>query len=137
MKLREIMSTPAVTVDADSPVTTAARLMRDSDIGDVIVLSNGNVTGMVTDRDLAVRVVASGRDPAQTMTGEVASTDVHSLSPDDDVEKAIALIREFAVRRIPILEGDEPVGIVTIGDLAIERDDHSALADVSAAPPNN
>jgi len=137
MKLREIMTTPAVTVDVNSPVSAAARLMRDADIGDVIVLSNGSMAGLVTDRDLAVRVVALGRDPEQTATGEVASTEVHALSPDDDMETAVRLIREFAVRRIPIMQGNQPVGMVTIGDLAIARDDRSALADVSAAPPNH
>jgi CBS domain-containing protein len=84
-----------------------------------------------------VRVVAEGKDPNSTTVGDVATTDLHTLSPDDSVEDAIALVREHNVRRVPVVEGAKPVGIVSIGDLALERDKDSALADMSAAPANN
>ena len=135
MKLREIMSSPAVTIDANSPVWEAAKLMRDENIGDVLVMRDGKAAGIVTDRDLAVRLIAEGLDPNNTPVSDISS-DMRTLSPDDDVDAAIELIRNYAVRRIPIIDGNQPLGVVTIGDLAIARDRSSALADVSAAPPN-
>jgi CBS domain-containing protein len=84
-----------------------------------------------------VRVVAEGKDPTSTTVSEVATTDLHTLSPDDSIDDAIKLVREHNVRRVPVIEGAEPVGIVSIGDLALERDKDSALADLSGAPANN
>ena len=92
--------------------------------------------GLVTDRDLVVRVLAAGRDPRTTRLGEVCSRQTRTLAPDDEIAEAIGLIRRHAVRRIPIVEQGRAVGIVTIGDLALQRDRNSALAAVSGAPSN-
>jgi CBS domain-containing protein len=111
--------------------------MRANDIGDVIVVDdNGKLTGIVTDRDIVVRVVAEGRDPRATRLGDIASRELTVLAPDDPVERAVELMRERAIRRLPVVEQGKPVGIVSIGDLALDRDPDSALADISAAPPN-
>jgi hypothetical protein len=83
-----------------------------------------------------VRGVAEGRDLAATKVGDIYSQELTSVSPTDEVEQAVLLIREKAVRRLPVVEGGKPVGVVSIGDLAIERDPHSALGKISAAPPN-
>jgi CBS domain-containing protein len=135
-KVREIMTGDPVTLDAQDTVAEAAIAMRNYAIGDVIVLDGSRLCGLVTDRDIVVRVIAEDRDPFATPLREICSDNVATLTPDDDVERAVALIAERAVRRIPILEGERVVGVVTIGDLAIERDERSALASVSAAPPN-
>ena len=135
-KIREIMTPSLVTLTADRPVIEAAAVMKDYGIGDVIVLDGGQMRGIVTDRDLAVRVLADGRDPQTTTLGEVCSPSVVTVSPDDEVAEAVSLIRQKAVRRLPVVDGRTPVGIVSIGDLAIERDERSALAHVSAALPN-
>jgi len=135
-KIRDIMTSSPVTLDADSTVNEAAKAMKQNNIGDVIVLSNGQVKGIVTDRDLAVRVLAEGRSPQDTKLAEICSGDLAAVSPDDDVDRAIQLVRERAVRRVPVIQNGKAVGVVSIGDLAIERDQRSALADVSAAPPN-
>jgi signal-transduction protein with cAMP-binding, CBS, and nucleotidyltransferase domain len=135
-KIREIMTPSPVTLQADRPIHEAATLMKENGIGDVIVLDNGEMCGIVTDRDIAIRVIADGRDPKQTKVSEICSHDVASVQPDDDVDAAIRLVRERAIRRVPVVEGGQPVGIVAIGDLAIEKDQDSALASVSAAPPN-
>ncbi len=135
MKLREVMSSPAVTIDVNTPVSAAARAMKSDDIGDVIVVSGGEFRGLLTDRDLAVRVVALGRNPDMTAAGEVYSRDVHGLGPDDDVDLAVELMREHAVRRVPIVDGTSPVGMVTLGDL-VERDGHPAPGDVSRSDRN-
>jgi CBS domain-containing protein len=134
--IREIMTASPITLSADRPVSEAAVAMKENGIGDVMVTSDGVLCGLVTDRDLVVRVLAEGRDPNDTLLQEVCSRQLITLGPDDAVKEAVALIRQHAVRRIPVVEGGTPVGVITIGDLALERDEASALADVSAAAAN-
>lgn len=135
--IRDIMTPDPVSLSASSPVTDAARYMKDRDIGDVIVLDDGDIYGVLTDRDIVVRVLATGQDPSSTKIAEVCTRQITSVSPDEDVDKTVELMREKAVRRIPVVEGGKAVGMVSIGDLALERDPKSALADISAARPNN
>jgi CBS domain-containing protein len=124
------------TVPADATLEDAAREMKSGDIGAVLVEDNGSV-GILTDRDIVVNAVAEGRDPSSTKVSDVATRDVQSLTPDSTVEDAIKIVRESNVRRIPVLQDGRPAGIVSIGDLAIERDSDSALADISSESPNN
>jgi CBS domain-containing protein len=135
-KIREVMTPEPVTLPADSPLNEAARQMKAHDIGDVIVLEDSTVCGVVTDRDIVVRALAEDRDPSTTQLADICSREVVTLTPTDWVEDAIRLMREHAIRRLPIVEAGKPVGIVSIGDLAVERDSDSALADISVAPPN-
>jgi len=132
------MSTEPMTIVGSETIRTAARMMRDSDIGNLIVLgdTDARVCGIVTDRDLVVRALADERDPEQTTIGAICSSQLVSVSPDDSVDSAVALMREHAVRRVPVIYGGRAVGIVSIGDLAERFDERSALADISAAPPN-
>jgi CBS domain-containing protein len=134
--LKDLMTPNPLTVSMDTPVQEAARHMRDDGIGDVIVTDGNTVCGIVTDRDIVVRAIADGLDPASTTVGDICSTELVTMSPDDGVEDAVTLMRERALRRLPIVESGRPVGIVSIGDLAIEGNGESALADISAAPPN-
>lgn len=134
--VREIMSEPTVAVDTYATMAEAARLMRDADIGDVLVTDNGRLAGVVTDRDLVVRGIAEGRDPGSTLLEAVYSREVVTVAPDDSIEQAIGLMRTHAVRRLPVVEDDQPVGFISLGDLAEEREPHSALADISTAEPN-
>jgi CBS domain-containing protein len=134
--VRDVMTTDPRTLDGDATATEAARLMQQYDIGDVIVLDGATIWGIVTDRDIVVRAVAQGRDPALVRLASICSDDVTSVRPDDPIDIAVALMRERALRRIPVVEDGQPVGIVTMGDLALHRDPNSVLADVSAAPPN-
>jgi CBS domain-containing protein len=134
--IREVMTPNPVTIPADIATVDAARLMRDRDIGDIIVMSENSVMGIVTDRDIAIRVVANQREPSKTTVGDICSKELHSIEYTATVEDAIQMMREKAIRRIPVMDDGCPVGIVSIGDLAIERDRESALADISAAPPN-
>lgn len=135
-RVREIMTGSPVTLSKDASIVEAARLMRDNDIGDVIVTDGGRAEGIVTDRDIVVRGVAEGRDPATVPVEQVVSGRLTAVAPDDPVERAIQVMRDRAIRRVPVVEGGTPVGIVSIGDLAIERDPASALADISEEPPN-
>ncbi|MDQ4065568.1 MAG: CBS domain-containing protein [Actinomycetota bacterium] len=134
-RIRDIMTHDPATLSASASVAEAAQLMRDSDIGDVIVLGDGNeIAGIVTDRDIAVQVVADNRDASSTKVGEIASRDLVTISPDESIGNAVRLMSERAVRRLPVVEGNRPVGIVSLGDLAVIKDPESALADISAAP---
>ena len=135
--IREVMTQNPECVSGDTTVADAAKLMRDKDFGGVLCTAGDEVKGFLTDRDIAVRVVAEGKDPNSTAVGDVATTELHTLSPDDSVEDAIEIVRKHNVRRVPVVEGAKPVGIVSIGDLALERDKDSALADISSEPANN
>ncbi|GAA2364683.1 CBS domain-containing protein [Nonomuraea africana] len=137
-KVREIMTPAPVSLPSGATLAEAAKQMRDHHIGDVLVVDDDRLMGIVTDRDIVVRAVAEGSNPRQTSVGEVCSReDLTCVSPQDDAEEAVALMRRKAIRRIPVLEDGRPVGVVSLGDLALERDSRSALADISAAPANN
>jgi CBS domain-containing protein len=134
--LREIMTQRPVTVQVTDTVTAAARSMRDGNIGDVVVLEEDRIQGILTDRDIVVRALAEGRDPAQTTVGEICSRELTTLSPADAIGEAVKIMRDKAIRRLPVVEGGRPVGIVSLGDLAVESDPESVLGGISAAPPN-
>jgi len=136
--ISQVMTPDPWTVQEDAPIQEAARIMRDADIGDVIVLrGDGSVCGIVTDRDLVVRALAEGSDPKTATVAEVCRHSVVSISSGDPVDQASPLMREYNIRRLPVIDDSRLVGIVTLGDLAIDRDPKSALADISKAPPNN
>jgi CBS domain-containing protein len=132
----EIMARDPQTVQADAPVSEAARRMRDADTGDVVVLDGDTLVGIVTDRDIVVRVVADGNG-VDTPVRAACTADPTTVTPDTRIERAVELMRDGAIRRLPVVEGSRPVGIVSLGDLAIERDEDSVLADISAAEENN
>jgi CBS domain-containing protein len=135
--IREVMTADPRTVETNATVVDAAREMRDGDVGAVVVVDNGKVAGIITDRDIAVRVVAEGADPAATRVSDVATMNPVTLTVDQTVEDAIRLVREQDVRRIIVVQDGRPAGIVSLGDLAIERDTDSALADIASEPANN
>jgi CBS domain-containing protein len=110
--------------------------MRDEDVGAVLDVDRNQLRGIVTDRDIAVRVVAEGKDPQAMTLDAMCTGDVITIAPDDSVDDALRVMSEHAVRRVPVVENGKPVGIVSIGDLAVDRDRESVLADISAAPPN-
>ncbi len=134
--IREVMTPNPITLPVTSLAIEAARAMRDSDIGDVIVLDGQTICGIVTDRDIVVRAVAEGLDPASTPLMDICSRELTTIAPHESVDKAVHLMREKAIRRLPVVENKRPVGIVSIGDLALERDPESALGNISAAPAN-
>lgn len=132
----DVMTANPVMLRADSPLTEAAKAMRDSDIGDVLVMDDGTIRGILTDRDIVVRAIAPGKDPSTTPIKDICSRDLTTVSSATGVNDAVTMMRDHAIRRLPVVEGDRPVGIVSIGDLAVARDPRSALADISGSPPN-
>jgi CBS domain-containing protein len=121
--VKDVMTSNPTTVQSDATVVEAARIMRDQDTGIVPVVENDRLVGTVTDRDITVRVVAEGRDPESTMVREIASTDVVSVEPQQDLSEALRLMAEHQVRRLPVVENDRVVGIVAQADVAREADD--------------
>lgn len=136
MVVDQIMTRSAVVMPRSALVAEAARAMRLSDIGDVLVEDCNQLYGIVTDRDIVVRTVAEGLDPEQTTLGDICSTTLITVTPDDSVDEAVRRMADNAIRRLPVVDGDRVVGIVSLGDLAMERDPDSALGQVSLAPPN-
>jgi CBS domain-containing protein len=136
-KINELMSRHMFKMAASSSVSEAARKMRAENIGAIIVEDGGRMCGIVTDRDIAVRVVADGRDPNSTPLSAICSKDLTTISLDEDIDRAIQMMRQKAIRRIPVVDMQgRPVGMISLGDLALERDSRSVLGQISAAPPN-
>jgi CBS domain-containing protein len=137
-QIQDIMTRQVHTVRTDATVLEVARVMRDRRIGDVLVVDDGGrLRGIVTDRDIVVRALAEGRPPDRTQIGEIASADLVRVEPTASIEEIVAIMREHAIRRVPVVRDDRPIGIVSLGDLARIKDPGSALAEISAAAPNN
>jgi len=137
MNLEELMTPNPVVVPATATAHEASVIMRDHNIGNVLVEHEGHLTGIITDRDLVVRVVAEGLDPTQALLGDVCSGDLTTLALDCDVEEAAKVMAANSVRRVPVVRHGQAVGIVSLGDIVIELDRRSVLADISSAQPNN
>src|SRR5215210_897636 len=122
--IREVMTSNPSSIEADQPVIEAARLMRDEDVGLAPVVEGDRLVGTLTDRDIAIRVVAEGRDPQSTQAREVASTDLVTIDPEQNLDEALRLMAEHQVRRLPVVEEDgRLVGVVAQADVAQEGDD--------------
>ncbi|WP_037671226.1 CBS domain-containing protein [Streptomyces griseus] len=134
--VRDIMTSRPVTVEPQTSVTDVARLMSEQNIGAVLVTDDDRLRGLVSDRDLVVRALAEHRDPDETTVAGVCSDDLVVVRPDEELDHAVQLMREHSVRRIPVVEEGHPIGIVSLGDMAMERDPGSALGDISAAESN-
>ena len=133
--IKDAMTTKPASLPASATVADAAKQMRELDIGDVLVEQEGRLAGIVTDRDIVVRAIAEGRDVTSKL-GDIVSSEVVCITPAESADDAIRLMRERALRRVPVVENGRPVGIVSLGDLAEERDPRSVLGEISGAPPN-
>jgi CBS domain-containing protein len=134
--VQDVMTTELVTLPPTGTVAEAARLMLENDVGDVLVVDGDQLIGLVTDRDIVVRSVALDLDPDETTVGSICSAIVTAVRPGTSVADSLALMRGHAIRRLPVTTEGRPVGVLTIGDLALESDPDSVLADISAAEPN-
>lgn len=134
----EVMSTTVETVPGDTNLVEATQRMARADIGDVLVTDpSGALRGIVTDRDIAIRVVAEGQDPGNIRVGDVMSSAL-SVGSNATVEEAMEVMRQHDIRRIPVVDTTgSPIGVISLGDLSTSRKARGVLADISAAPPNN
>lgn len=138
-RVKDVMTEDVVTLPIDATVVDASRAMADGDIGDVVVVGeHGTVIGILTDRDIVVRTVARGEDPFDARLDDFVTDELVTVSPHQAVDDVIETMRDLAIRRTPVVdEHGGLVGIISIGDLAVERDRRSALGEISAAQPNN
>ena len=137
-QIQEIMTKQVHAVRSDTPLLEVARMMRDLRIGDVLVTNrDGTLRGIVTDRDIVVRAIATALPVDRTQVGEIISDNLVNVSPTASIEETVALMRDHAIRRVPVVRDGKAIGIVSIGDLARQQDPTSALAEISSATPNN
>lgn len=122
--IRDVMTSEPRTIDAGESVAYAAKMMRDEDVGLAPIVEGDKLIGMLTDRDIAIRVVAEGRNPDEVTVGEVASRQVVTIDPQQDLDEALRIMAKHQVRRLPVVEEDgRLVGIVAQADVAREGDD--------------
>jgi CBS domain-containing protein len=128
-RCREIMSTRLKTATREMSLQEVALLMREGDMGALPVVEDGRLVGIVTDRDIVIRAVAEGRDPA-TPIGDVMTTEIFSVRPEDFVFEAIRLMGDKQVRRIPVVGDDGKLGgIIAMADVALEMEDEREIAE--------
>ncbi len=123
-QIRNLMTNNPCAIDAEKPVTYAAKMMRDEDVGLAPIVQGDRLVGTLTDRDIAIRVVAEGRDPESTTVREVASTDLVTIDPAQSLDEALRLMAQHQVRRLPVVEEDgRLVGVLAQADVARHGDD--------------
>ena len=135
--VKKFMTTQLVTMDGTDTLIAAAQEMRDCAIGDVVVTNGDEVVGIVTDRDITVRAVAAEMDVNTVTLNQILTPDVVTVSQNDDAVAAADLMRTYGIRRLPVIDDGRLIGLVSLGDLAVEREPQSVLADISADDPNN
>jgi CBS domain-containing protein len=122
--VRELMTSNPCSIDSDKSVAYAAKMMRDEDVGLAPIVDGNRLVGTVTDRDITTRVVAEGKDPESTKVTEIASTDLVTIDPQQDLDEALRLMAKHQVRRLPVVEEDgRLVGVVAQADVARSTDD--------------
>lgn len=137
MKVRDVMTKSIVTVSPDTTIKEVAQLMQQHNVGAIPVVDNNGLTGIVTDRDLVVRNIASGKDPFSTPVRDVMTTQVTTVTPDEDVKSITKLMASRQIRRIPVVENQQLVGMVSLGDIAttgrteLEMEASEALSEIS------
>jgi len=138
-KARDIMGTDVEFVSADDTVEQAARKMADLDIGALPVCNpEKRLEGMITDRDIAVKVVAAGRDPKSTKVRDLADQpEVVTIGADDSIDEALRTMKDKKVRRLPVIDGRQVVGMISQGDVAVNVSEDKVgdlVEAISAAP---
>ena len=141
-RIRDVMTPNPKTVTSEQSILEAARIMRDQDTGVVPVVDGKRVIGLVTDRDIVVRAIADGKDCKDIRVSQVMTKNVRTVKDDAAVDEVLRIMSSEDIRRLPIVnEGNELVGIVSIGDVAMktERDDKvgKVVENISKASPNN
>jgi CBS domain-containing protein len=118
-QVRELMTPDPEHLSAEDTLVTAAQRMRDADVGSLPICDDsGQVTGIVTDRDIVVKCIADGGDPSTATVGSIASEMVYTVGPDDQIENALSVMEDHQVRRLPIVENGKLVGMLAQADVA-------------------
>jgi CBS domain-containing protein len=135
--IRDVMTSAPETITVDDSLRDAASLMERAEIGSVIVTDGGAIAGIVTDRDIALRGAGAGLDPSSASVRVAMTSAPITVSPTATVQEAVDVMRAHDVRRVPVVESDRPIGIVSLADVAMTPQARALLADISTAPPNN
>jgi CBS domain-containing protein len=122
-RIREVMTPSPETVEPGEPATEAAKLMKKADAGMIPVVEQGQLFGTVTDRDIVLRVIAEGKNPASTTVGEIASVEIVTVAPEQDLDEALKLMAKHQVRRLPVVESGRLIGVLAQADVAREGDE--------------
>jgi len=123
-RISDVMSTNPCAIDADKPVSYAAEMMKQEDVGLAPIVEGNRLVGALTDRDIVTRVVAEGRDPRSVSVREVASTGIVTIDPREELDEALHLMASNQVRRLPVVEENgRLVGVVAQADVAREAKD--------------
>jgi CBS domain-containing protein len=124
--IRELMTSNPSTIEPDKTVADAAKLMRDEDAGLIPIVEGQKLAGTITDRDIAIRVVAEGKDPQSSTVRDVMTSRLVTVDPEQDLDEALRLMAEHQVRRLPVVEEDgKIVGIVAQADIAKHASDET------------
>ncbi|MGC7872425.1 CBS domain-containing protein [Desulfosporosinus sp. SYSU MS00001] len=141
MKVRDVMTSAVDWVGPKTTVSEVARLMKKDDVGSIPICDNNKVIGMITDRDIVMNVIAVGKDYNTALAQDAMSKNVVSVSSNQDVHEAADLMSQYQIRRLPVVDQDKLVGILAIGDLAVERihinEAGDALSDISQGARQN
>lgn len=132
MLIRDVMTESVVTAAPDASVREAAEIMRERNVGSVVLVQDGRLVGFLTDRDLTVSVLADGRDPSDRAVDH-ASTPVVTAGPELEIEEAAELMVLHGIRRLPVLDGEDLIGIVTLDDLAVRTGDAELAMNLASA----
>jgi CBS domain-containing protein len=131
MQVHEIMTRNPEIVEPDATLRDAARKMKELDVGSLPVGWVDDLSGIITDRDIAVRAVAEGRDPQRTKVSEIMTHGVVTVREDDDIRNAISKMREQQIRRVVVTDRDErPIGMLSLGDIAVDIDDENIIGEL-------
>lgn len=122
MKIRDVMTTDIRSAELATTLEALAKMMRDEDIGSVPILDQGELCGIVTDRDIVVRCIAAGRSTSEVTAADILSSDLNVVAPHQDTKEAARLMADLQVRRLPVVENRRLVGVISIGDLAVKSD---------------
>jgi CBS domain-containing protein len=140
-QIRDVMTPNPKTVTERDSVRDAARIMKEQDAGVVPVVDGKKVIGMITDRDIVVRLIAEGKNPLDATVKDAMTRSVRKVKEDATINEVVTLMSSSEVRRLPVVNNrDEIVGIVSIGDLAAGGEKSkvgNAMEQISQAPPNN
>ena len=135
---RDVMSGGAECVQEDESMLDAAKKMESLDVGALPICGNDNrLKGMLTDRDIVVKVLAQGKDPSSTTAGELGEGKPVTIGADDSIKETLSTMKEHAVRRLPVIDGHDLIGVVSQGDLAKEIDEEDVgelVESISSAP---
>lgn len=130
MKIRDVMTSPAIRIHPEEPVTVAARTLEHYNIGALPVCgTDGQLKGMLTDRDIVTRCLAADRQPGQTRVGQVMTGQVQTVGPDADTAEAAKIMGRQQIRRLPVVENGKLLGMVSLGDLASTFESNRAAGD--------